>query len=88
MTNSSFRGVRQPLDDLHFVGCIFEDCEIVYSGGSTILENCAILPNCTLTLEGPAAFTVRLVNFFLRLKEPLREKAPVPPLQKANFRMP
>jgi len=45
------------LDNMHFSSCEFEDCNFLYSGAPTMMDNCR-LRNCGWRIQGAAAIVV------------------------------
>lgn len=57
-----FHGQRIQLDGQEFRSCIFEECEIVYSGAGGVVLDSNQFRDCRWTLEGPAASTLKFLS--------------------------
>lgn len=58
--DQTFTGLTVHLDGSAFSNCTFENCTLVYSGTSFVLEKPAF-KNCKLLLDGGAAATVAML---------------------------
>jgi hypothetical protein len=58
--DQTFTGLTIHLDGSSFRDCTFDNCTIIYSGTSFVLERPAF-KNCKLLLEGAAAATVAML---------------------------
>jgi hypothetical protein len=45
------------LDNMRFSECSFDECNLLYSGGPFVMDNCW-LRNCELSIQGTAAIVV------------------------------
>lgn len=54
----TFENEEVILDHVHFVECIFRECELVYMGTGETRADDSELIDCTIELRGPASNTV------------------------------
>jgi len=60
--SKTFRNETVTLDGHVYFECAFIDCQYLYSGGKFALTNCTISGTIALTLNGPAASTLDLMQ--------------------------
>jgi hypothetical protein len=67
------------LDNFHFSECSFDECNLLYSGGPLIMNNCW-LRNCELTTQGTAATVVEsLRQIGFQISPPVGQISPTSP---------
>lgn len=58
---SMYENSRVHIDSEEFRSCVFNNCELVYSGGPVVLDS-NTFRNCRWALEGPAASTLKFLQ--------------------------
>jgi hypothetical protein len=70
------------LDGNFFINCVFDGCELVYSGDSFTHENTTSGRPCNVMLYGAAQRTVQLLEFCgWKITSPFGEKPRIIPFQ-------
>lgn len=57
----TFTGERVILDDHEFVECVFDNCDLIYSGGQVIIDRIKRI-NCKVHLLAAAGRTIDLMR--------------------------
>jgi hypothetical protein len=62
VNGQKFRNQSVEIDGKSYRNCAFDTCTIIYSGGPSRLDSCAISPGCTIEFRDHAAFVIQILN--------------------------
>ncbi len=57
------RGEKVCIDDKFLMNCVFENCEIIFTGGDFGWRDTRFI-NCRITFEGPATRSINFLKYF------------------------